>query len=122
MPDGGVVPTTIAVVEHGQRVDLGAVDDLAVGGLRRVDLGDRTFLLCRYADDGFALTDGLCTHGRAHLAEGFLDGCVIECPKHNGRIDVRTGEPLRRPVTVRLPRYPLEIVAGRIFGDTDPGQ
>jgi fatty acid desaturase/nitrite reductase/ring-hydroxylating ferredoxin subunit len=119
IPDGGAARTPVALIEHGQRVDLGDVDDLAVGGLRRVDLGDRTFLLCRYADDGFALTDGLCTHGRAHLAEGFLDGCVIECPKHNGRFDVRTGEPLRRPVTVRLPRYPVEVVDGRIVGDME---
>jgi 3-phenylpropionate/trans-cinnamate dioxygenase ferredoxin subunit len=97
-------------------VDLGAVSELEVGATRRVDLGDRTFLLCRYADDGFALTDGLCTHGRTHLADGFLDGCEIECPKHNGRFDVRTGEPLRRPATARLGVHHVQVVDCRIVG------
>ena len=39
------------------------------------------------ADDRYFATDGLCTHGRAHLSGGFVDGTTIECPKHNGRFD-----------------------------------
>ena len=120
IPDGGTIATSICVADHDSSVDLGAVSDLDVGGIRRVDLGDRTFLLCRYADDGFALTDGLCTHGRTHLVDGFLDGCEIECPKHNGRFDLRTGEPLRRPTTVRLTRHQVEIIDCRIVGTIEP--
>ncbi|MEY2554210.1 MAG: hypothetical protein QOC57_2070 [Ilumatobacteraceae bacterium] len=119
LPDGGDLALAVAVAEHGPTVDLGAACDLAVGELRRVDRGDHTFLLCRYDEEGLALTDGLCTHGRTHLADGFLDGCEIECPKHNGRFDVRTGEPLRRPATVPLSRYTVEVVDGRIVATLD---
>ena len=101
------------------RVDLGAVDDLDVGQHTRVDLGERTYLLCRVGDERYAMTDGLCTHGRTHLADGFLDGCVIECPKHNGRFDVTTGQPLRRPVTVPLTTYPVEVRNGRVVADLE---
>ena len=63
-----------------------------------------TFVLCR-PDDGYVLLDGMCTHSQTHLAGGLLiDGC-IECPKHNGRFDLRTGEPTRRPVKVPLGTY-----------------
>ncbi len=40
--------------------------------------------------------------------------CTIECPKHNGRFDVRTGEPLRRPVKEPIAVYDVEVVDGRI--------
>jgi fatty acid desaturase/nitrite reductase/ring-hydroxylating ferredoxin subunit len=121
IPDAGAIaPSNAAVSIRDSSVDFGAVSDVEVGGIRRVDVGDRTFLLCRYADDGFALTDGLCTHGRTHLADGFLDGCEIECPKHNGRFDVRTGEPLRRPATEPLRRHDVQVVDGRIVGTIQP--
>ena len=45
-------------------------------------------------------TDGICTHGNAHLADGLVKGTLIECPKHNGRFDIRDGSPQRPPVCV----------------------
>ncbi|MEG2313977.1 Rieske 2Fe-2S domain-containing protein [Brevundimonas sp.] len=38
-----------------------------------------------YAVEGeyFATAD-LCTHGKASLADGYLDGDLIECPLHQG--------------------------------------
>jgi 3-phenylpropionate/trans-cinnamate dioxygenase ferredoxin subunit len=81
-------------------------------------VGDRTFALYRLGDDEYALTDGLCTHGQAHLADGVVIDCrTIECPKHNGRFDVRSGEPQRRPVKVPLATYDVGVVDGRLISD-----
>lgn len=99
------------------RTDLGAADSISTGQLRRVDVGDRTFVLYRLGEDDYALTDGVCTHGQTHLADGLISGCMIECPKHNGRFDIRTGEPVRRPVRVPLATYDVEIVEGRLVSD-----
>jgi hypothetical protein len=50
---------------------------------------------------------------------GFLMGMTIECPKHLGRFDIRTGEAQRLPA-VRPPRsYPVRVEAGRVL--TCPG-
>ena len=98
-------------------VDLGSVDSVAPGGVRRVDVGARTFALCRTANGDHVLVDGLCTHGRAHLADGVIVGDAIECPKHNGRFDVRTGEPVRRPVTVAVRHYDVRVCDGRLKAD-----
>src|SRR5829696_3274506 len=57
---------------HDGRYDLGAADALDIGELRRVDVGDRTFVLCRLSADEFALGDGLCTHAKVHLADGAI--------------------------------------------------
>ena len=50
--------------------------------------------------------DGLCTHGRALLSDGFLDDCILECPKHNGRFDVTTGQAVRLPAQKPLAHVP----------------
>ncbi|MEM9655610.1 MAG: fatty acid desaturase [Actinomycetota bacterium] len=101
----------------GSDVDLGPVDAIAVGRARRVDIGGRTFALYRLGEDDVALSDGLCTHGLAHLAEGLILDCTIECPKHNGRFDLRSGEPVRKPVKVPLRMYPCRVVDGRVNAD-----
>ncbi len=95
-------------------IDIGAADSLDRGRLRRVDVDDRTFVLCRLADGQFALADGLCTHAQVHLCDGALVDGQIECPKHNGRFDLATGEPTRKPVKVPLAVYDVDEIAGRI--------
>ena len=40
------------------------------------------------------------------LADGLVMDNIIECPKHNGRFDYRTGEAKGAPVCVNLRTYP----------------
>jgi fatty acid desaturase/nitrite reductase/ring-hydroxylating ferredoxin subunit len=100
--------------------DLGAADALEVGELRRIDVDDRTFVLCRLADDEFVVGDGLCTHAKVHLADGALVEGQIECPKHNGRFDARTGQVTRKPPREALCMYPVRRVGGRLVSDLEP--
>lgn len=60
-------------------------------------------------------TDNLCTHGNGRLCDGFFDGQEIECPLHQGRFDVRTGQPTCAPVTAAVRSYPVRIEGGRVF-------
>ena len=56
-----------------------------------------------HTEDGevFALDD-TCTHQDASLADGWVQGCAVECPLHASRFDLRTGEvdapPAKKPV------------------------
>ena len=43
-----------------------------------------------------------CTHARARLSEGYLEGFLIECPVHQGLFDIRTGEAKGPPCTKPL--------------------
>lgn len=60
-------------------------------------------------------TANACTHGDAWLSEGFLIGQEIECPLHQGRFDVATGEPTCEPVCDAVRTYPIRIEDGRVF-------
>jgi 3-phenylpropionate/trans-cinnamate dioxygenase ferredoxin subunit len=81
----------------------------------RFDYSGRTFAIYRSPDDKFFATDGLCTHERVHLAGGLVMDNIIECPKHNGRFDYRTGKAKGAPVCVDLKTYPVKVEAGKVF-------
>lgn len=72
--------------------------------------------LAVYGVDGevFA-TDNVCTHGHARLCDGFLEGHEIECPLHQGRFDIPTGEPKSPPVCVHLQTYPVRVENGEVL-------
>ena len=97
-----------------QWLDAVAFDDIEEEDVMRFDHDGRTFAIYRIEDNVFA-SDGLCTHEHVHLADGLVMGHVIECPKHNGRFDVRDGRPLCAPVCEKLKTYPAKVESGRIF-------
>ena len=67
-------------------------------------------------DDGqFYATAGKCTHGAAPLGDGLVVGNLIECPKHNGCFDFKTGLPKRLPVRKRLATFPLKVDEGTVY-------
>ena len=67
-------------------------------------------------DDGevFAVDD-TCTHQDASLADGWLEGCQVECPLHASKFDLRTGEvdapPAKRPIRT----HQVTITDGDVF-------
>ena len=65
--------------------------------------------------DRFYATDGLCTHEGAKLCYGYLEGEVIECPLHQARFNIVTGEVLGPPATTNLTVYPVKVRDGRIL-------
>ena len=94
--------------------DVGALEKEDV---LRFDHDGRTFAIYRTIDDQYFATDGICTHGNAHLAEGFVTGRLIECSKHNGRFDIRSGAPARMPACVALCTYAVKTEQERVYID-----
>jgi 3-phenylpropionate/trans-cinnamate dioxygenase ferredoxin component len=88
-----------------------AIDDEDV---LRFDFAGHSYAIYRYADKVYA-TDGLCTHEKVHLCDGLVMEHVIECPKHNGRFDIRDGRALGAPVCVNLKTYPAKVEGGNIL-------
>jgi len=99
----------------GEWVDACATDDIDEEDVIRFDHGGRTFAIYRTDDDRYFASDGFCTHERAHLSDGLVMGTIIECPKHNGRFDIRTGEAKGAPVCVDLKTYTVKVDGGRVF-------
>jgi 3-phenylpropionate/trans-cinnamate dioxygenase ferredoxin component len=100
-----------------QWIEACGADDIEVEDVIRFDHGGRTFALYRNEDGDYYATDGLCTHEAVHLADGLVMGNTIECPKHNGRFDLRTGAAKGAPVCVDLKTYPVRVEGGRVMID-----
>jgi 3-phenylpropionate/trans-cinnamate dioxygenase ferredoxin component len=96
-------------------IEVCAVDDIDAEDVRRFDHGERSFAIYRSPDSEFFATDGFCTHERTHLADGLVMADIIECPKHNGRFNYRTGEAKGAPVCVNLKTYPVKVVDGVVM-------
>lgn len=96
------------------KYSLGNLDGIPIGSMRRVDLDSESFLLCRPSESEVILTDGVCSHGNALLSHGVLEGSVVECPKHNGRFDLRSGKAIRKPATKNLTVYQCSSPGGSI--------
>ena len=96
-------------------IEVCAADEIDEEDVIRFDHAGRTFAVYRSPEDSYHATDGLCTHEKIHLSDGLVMDHIIECPKHNGRFDYRTGEAKGAPVCVNLRTYPVKVEGGTVF-------
>lgn len=100
---------------HEEWIEACRADEIEREDVIRFDYSDRSFAIYRTDRNDYYATDGYCTHGKFHLSDGLVMGNIIECPKHNGRFDVTTGQAKRAPVCVDLRTYPVKVEAGKVF-------
>ena len=86
-----------------------ATDDIDEEDVIRFDHAGATYAIYRSPEGDFYATSGLCTHENVHLCDGLVMGHLIECPKHNGQFDYRTGEAKRAPVCINLRTFPVRV-------------
>jgi len=102
-----------------QWIEVCAEEALDAEDVIRFDHGTRTFAVYRSPEDEYFATDGLCTHEHVHLADGLVMDEIIECPKHNGRFNYKTGAPKGPPVCINLRTYPAKLEAGKVMIEID---
>lgn len=92
-----------------------AVDDVEIEDVIGVELNNTPYAIYRCPDGNFFATDGLCTHEHVSLADGLVMGHIIECPKHNGRFDYRTGDGRGAPICEKLRTYPVKVEESVVY-------
>jgi 3-phenylpropionate/trans-cinnamate dioxygenase ferredoxin subunit len=73
--------------------------------------GSRQVAIANVEGDLHAFDD-VCTHQQCSLAEGELDGTVIECPCHGSQFDVITGEAVNGPAV-----DPVDVFQAKVEDD-----
>ncbi|MFG3041830.1 non-heme iron oxygenase ferredoxin subunit [Streptomyces sp. NPDC048330] len=68
----------------------------------------------RYNGTLYALDD-TCPHEQASLAEGWIENGEIECPLHQSRFSLRTGEVACDPATRNARTHRVEVRDGGIW-------
>jgi 3-phenylpropionate/trans-cinnamate dioxygenase ferredoxin subunit len=92
---------------------VGKTSDIAPGTVRVFDVDGQAVGVANVDGQFYAFAD-VCTHDDGPVAEGELDGCVIECPRHGARFDITPGAVLSMPAVVDLPVYELRIEGDEI--------
>jgi len=99
-----------------QLVALCAAADVEPDAPVRIVLGNEAYAVFNL-DGHYYATQDQCTHGPGSLAEGFVMGCEIECPFHQGRFDIRTGHPTAAPCIQALKTWTVQVMNGQLFID-----
>jgi 3-phenylpropionate/trans-cinnamate dioxygenase ferredoxin subunit len=97
----------------GDWIDVGEADEPADGTMRPVEAGGEAICVARVDGEWVAFADD-CTHEECPLADGYLEGQVIECACHGSQFDVVTGEVLLGPATEPVAVFPVRVVDGRL--------
>lgn len=88
--------------------------ELPAGEVLRLDMSPAISIF--HSEDGelFAVDD-TCTHQKASLADGWLEGCEVQCPMHSAVFNLRTGEPEGPPATEPLRTHQVSVIDGDIY-------
>ena len=101
-------------MENAKFLPVALAADIPQGEVIGVTIGNHRIALYNLGGQFFA-TDGVCTHSEAYLAEGYVEGDVIECPMHSGQFDIRTGRAVKPPCVVDLRTFAVKVEGGQVF-------
>ena len=93
---------------------VGRVADLDASGRLLADLDGRAIAVFRVDGEVFAIDD-VCTHDGGPLADGEVIGCLIQCPRHGARFDIRTGKAVGFPAFEPVATHRVEVRDGAIL-------
>jgi nitrite reductase/ring-hydroxylating ferredoxin subunit len=93
------------------KVDAGEMGD---GDITAVPVGDRMVAIANVGGNLHAFDD-VCTHRQCSLAEGELDGLVIECPCHGSQFDITSGEVVNGPATEPIDVFDVREEDGQLL-------
>ena len=91
-----------------------AGSEVAPGSVKAYAVGDKTLAVFNI-DGTFYVTDDECTHASASLADGMIDGDVVECCMHMGSFHIPSGKVVEPPLFGRLF---WGAFFGRVFGES----
>jgi nitrite reductase/ring-hydroxylating ferredoxin subunit/uncharacterized membrane protein len=93
--------------------DAAAADDVRTGEPHRAVVGDTPVLILRHPHGLHAIHDR-CSHRGCSLAEGKVDGEVVECTCHGSRFRLSDGGLERGPATTPQPAFEARESDGRV--------
>ena len=96
-------------------VKAGDLSEFDESDRKLVDLGGSLQIGLFKVNGGFHAINAWCSHQRATMVHGDLDGYELTCPLHGARFDVRNGSALCLPAVRPVKAYPVKVDGGEIF-------
>ncbi|UNT00146.1 bifunctional 3-phenylpropionate/cinnamic acid dioxygenase ferredoxin subunit [Streptomyces tubbatahanensis] len=96
------------------------LEDLPAGESVRLDLEPPIAVF--NADGELYAVDDTCTHQDASLSQGWLEGCLVECPLHAASFDLRTGRPTCLPARKPVRTHLVSVLDGTVWVHVETDQ
>lgn len=97
-----------------KRLKVGAVEEIPIGSMKSVSVGNRRIVVY-HAEDGFYAVVDECSHDYAPISTGRVRDGEIICPRHGARFDIRTGEVKAPPAVVGIDTFETKVEQGNVF-------
>lgn len=98
-------------------IEVCRVDELEPGSVRRIEPPDHPAIAVYNVDGELHATADRCTHAKASLCDGDVEGDEVVCPVHFGRFHIPTGKALAFPATSDLVVFPVVVRDGAVLVD-----
>src|SRR6266511_1668892 len=82
--------------------------DIQPSQMKEVEVNGENICVVNVEGKYYAI-GSICTHEGGPLADGTLEGYEVECPWHNSKFDVRTGEVTSPPASEPEPAYEVKV-------------
>lgn len=102
-----------ATTATARGVDVGPLEDFAVGEGRAVVVDGRQVAVFRHRDGRLSALDAVCPHAGGPLADGQMDDRVVVCPLHLNVFEIRTGRSCSGQADVAA--HSATAVGGRVL-------
>jgi glycine betaine catabolism B len=88
--------------------------DIQPSQMKEVEVNGQSICVANVEGKYYAI-GSICTHEGGPLADGTLEGYEVECPWHNSKFDVRTGEVTCPPASEPEPAYEVKVDGNSIL-------
>jgi ferredoxin-NADP reductase/nitrite reductase/ring-hydroxylating ferredoxin subunit len=88
--------------------------DIQPSQMKEVEVNGENICVANVEGKFYAI-GSICTHEGGPLADGTLEGYEVECPWHNSKFDVRTGEVKSPPASEPEPAYEVKVDGDNIL-------
>jgi glycine betaine catabolism B len=99
---------------EGDFVKVAETKDIQTSQMKEVQFDSQDVCIAN-VDGKYYAIGNVCTHEGGPLADGRLEGYEVECPWHQSKFDMRTGEVTSPPASESEPTYEIKIDGNSIL-------
>lgn len=96
-------------------IEVATVEEFKHTDRKLVDLGGQHQIGLFKLPDGFYAVSAWCSHQKATIIHGDIEGYEIECPLHAARFDLRNGQHKCLPAVRPIKSYETKVDGDKIL-------
>jgi nitrite reductase/ring-hydroxylating ferredoxin subunit len=102
-------------------IKVGEQSEVPAGKMKMFKVGEKEYLVANVNGNYYAIGNR-CTHTKADLSQGSLEGSIVTCQKHKSKFDVTTGKAISGPKMLLMhpkinnePSYEVKVEGNAIL-------